>query len=211
MIAQGDQVMDRLYTSIQTTASTDSRNTVETHLQGRWLVLARVMWLALVTLTLTIFGASLPVYVAQLHTPCAGSACWYSQLTPSQVEALKGMGLSLGDYAACIVALTLAPVVVYLVVSTLIIWRRPDDRMALLVALMLVTSGPIMATNSVSVSPSPWRVPNACLIFLALSLFVLVFLLFPSGQFVPQWMRWTSVLFLAGLVPTAFVAPLMPH
>jgi len=32
-----------------------------------------------------------------------------------------------------------------------------------------------------------------------------------SGQFVPHWMRWTPVLFLAGLVPTAFVAPLMPN
>jgi len=121
------------------------------------------------------------------------------------------MGLSLGDYTAYMVALTLASVVVCLVVSTLIVLRRSDDRMALLVALMLVTFGPIIATNSVSASPSPWRVPNECLTFLALSLLVLVFLLFPSGQFVPHWMRWTPVLFLAGLVPTAFVAPLMPN
>jgi signal transduction histidine kinase len=121
------------------------------------------------------------------------------------------MGLSLGDYTAYMVALTLASAVVCLVVSTLIVWRRPDDRMALLVALLLVTFGPIIATSAVSASSSPWRVPNECLSFLALSLLVLVFLLFPSGQFVPHWMRWTPVLFLAGLVPTAFVAPLMPN
>src|SRR5713226_9704987 len=83
--------------------------------------------------------------------------------------------------------------------------------MALLVALMLVTFGPIIATNSVSASPSPWRVPNECLTFLALSLLVLVFLLFPSGQFVPHWMRWTPVILLAGLVPAVFVAPLKPN
>jgi len=109
------------------------------------------------------------------------------------------------------VALTLASVVVCLVVSTLIAWRRPDDRMALIVALMLVTFGPIIATSSVSASPSPWRVPNECLTFLALSLLVLVFLLFPNGQFVPRWMRWTLVVFLAGLVPEIFVAPFMPN
>ncbi len=187
---------------------------LDTHLHGRWLLLARGLWITLVVLTLAIFFASLPVYIAQLQTPCAGMAlsCALSQqLSPGQVGALKGMGLSPGDYAAYIVALTLASVVVCLVVSTLIIWRRPDDRMALLVALLLVTVGPIITTNSLSASPSPWRVPNECLIFLALSLFVLVCLLFPSGQFVPQWMRWTSVVYLAWLVPTAFVAPLMPN
>jgi len=184
---------------------------LDTRLHGRWLLLARGVWLALVILTLTIFFASLPVYVALLQTPCAGSACWYSQLSPGQVGALKGMGLSPGDYAAYTVALTLASVVVYLVVSTLIIWRRPDDRMALLVALMLVMFGPLVVTFNVSASPSLWRVPNECLTILALSLFVLVFLLFPSGQFVPHWMRWTPVLFLAGLVPTAFFAPSMPN
>ena len=183
----------------------------DTRLHGRWLLLARGIWIALVVLTLTIFFASLPVYAAQLRTPCAGSACWYSQLTPEQAGALKGMGLSLGDYTVYMVVLTLASVVVCLVVSTLIVLRRSDDRMALLVALTLVTFGPIVATNSVSASLSSWRVPNECLTFLALSLLVLVFLLFPSGQFVPHWMRWTPVIFLAGLVPTAFVAPLMPN
>jgi len=185
---------------------------LDTHLHGHWLLLARAGWIVLVVLTLAIFFASLPVYVVLLQTPCAGMACALSQqLSPGQVGALKGMGLSPGDYAAYTVALTLASVVVYLVVSTLIIWRRPDDRMALLVALMLVMFGPLVVTFNVSASPSLWRVPNECLTILALSLFVLVFLLFPSGQFVPHWMRWTPVLFLAGLVPTAFFAPSMPN
>ncbi len=194
------------------TAMTESR---ERHsyarLQGRWLLLARGIWIALVVLTLGIFFASLPVYLAQLQIPCAGSACWWTQLTPGQVEALKGIGLSPGAYAAYMVALTLATMVVCLGVSTLIVWRRSHDRMALFVALLLVTFGPLGATGSVVAVPSPWRVPNECLYFLALSLLVLVFLLFPSGQFVPPWMRWILVVFLAGLVPTAFVAPSMPN
>ncbi len=175
-------------------------------LQGRWLLLARGTWITLVVLTLAIFFASLPVYLAQLQTPCAGTACAFSaeQLSPGQVGALKGIGLSIGNYAAYTVALTLASVVVCLVVSTLIAWRRSDDRMAMLVALMLVTFGPIIATSSVSASPSPWRVPNACLYFLTLALLMLVFLLFPNGQFVPRWTRWTLVVFLVGQVPSTF-------
>jgi len=92
----------------------------------------------------------------------------------------------------------------------LIVWRRSDDRMALLVALLLVVFGPIYATSSIVAVPSPWRVPNECLYFLALTLLMLVFLLFPSGQFVPRWTRWALLVFLPGLVLTAFVAPAFP-
>ncbi len=172
----------------------------------RWLLLARGVWLALVLLTLAIFGASLPVYLAQLHTPCAGSACTYLQLSPEQVELLKGLGLSTSDYATYTIALTLAIMVVCLVVSTLIVWRRSNDRMALLVALMLVTTGPIFVTTTVPES-SPLQVPNECLYFLFLALLVLVFLLFPSGQFVPRWTRWTMFVFLVVQVPFTF----FPH
>ena len=129
-------------------------------LHGRWLSLARVGWVALVVLTLAIFLASLPVYIAQLQTTCAGTACAYQQLTLEQAGMLKGIGLSPGVYTAYTVAFTLALVVVCLVVSTLIVWRRSDDRMALLVALMLVTFGPIIATNTVPASPSPGRCPT---------------------------------------------------
>ncbi len=193
------------------TAVTESRERHSyAHLQGRWLLLARVGWVALVVLTLAIFFASLPVFLAQLQTPCAGTACAVSsnQLSAGQVGALKGIGLSPDAYAAFTVALTFASVVVCLVVSTVIVWRRSDDRMAMLVALLLVTYGPMIATSSVSTSPSPWQVPNQCLFFLATALFVLVFLLFPSGQFVPHWMRWSLIVLLAGLVPNAFLAPL---
>jgi membrane-associated HD superfamily phosphohydrolase len=121
----------------------------------------------------------------------------YLQLSPDQAEVLKGFGLSPSDYAAYTVALTLAMIVVFLGVSTATVWRRSDDRMALLVSLMLVTLGPISATSSVSSISSPLQVPNECLYFLALALLVLVFLLFPNGQFVPRWTSWTLAVSLA--------------
>ncbi len=186
-------------------ARTESRERHSSaRLHGRWLLLTRGVWFVLVILTLAIFFASLPVYLAQLQTICIDTACSYLQLTPEQVGALKGIGLSTGNYAASMVALTLTSVVVCLVVSTLIVWRRPDDRMALLVALMLVTIGPIVATGSMWATSSPWQVPNACLYFLTLALLLLVFSLFPSGQFVPRWTRWTVVVSLAVQVPYIF-------
>jgi hypothetical protein len=167
----------------------------------------------LVILTLATFGASLPTYVALLHTPCTGSACEWQQLTPAQVETLTGMGLSPGDYAACILALTLATVVVSLGVSIVIVWRRSDERMAFIVALLLAVTGPMIATTAVITSPFPWRVPNECLTVLGSALLVLVFLLFPSGQFVPSFTRWIFVVWLAVQILIIFLQapPLIPH
>jgi signal transduction histidine kinase len=184
----------------------------EMHVHERWLVFLRGVWFALVVLTLGTFFASLPTYLAQLQTICTGiygTTCLYLQLSPEQGEVLKGMGLSPGDYAAYTVALTLALVLTCLVVSTVIFWRRPDDRMALLVALMLVTFGPIILTGSMSGSSFTWQVPNECLYFLGWALFMLVFLLFPTGQFVPSWTRWTFAVSLVVQVPTIFI-PLAP-
>ncbi len=193
--------MNGQHAPIEVTESRERHSSAR--LQGRWLLLARGTWVALVVLTLGIFGASLPVYIAQLQTPCTGSACQYQQLTPGQVGTLTGMGLSLGDYAALLVALTLALEVGCLVVSTVIIWRRSHDRMALLVALMLVLAG-VTGVTATAPATSPWLVPDECLTFLSTTLLVLVFLLFPSGQFVPHWTRWILVVFLVGQVAVFF-------
>jgi hypothetical protein len=170
----------------------------------RWLLLARALWITLVVLTLAIFFVSLPVYLALLQTPCAGTACGYQQLTPEQAGALKGIGLFPDVYTASTVTLTLALMMVCVVVSTVIIWRRSDDRMALIVALFLVTLGPFAVIENVSASPSPWQVPLEFLSFLFVALFLLVFSLFPTGQFVPHWMRWIIIVFLTPQVPFTF-------
>jgi len=191
-------------------ASTESR---ERHsaarVPRRWLLLARGTWLALVVLTLAIFFASLPVYLALLHTPCAGAACGYQQLTPEQAGALKGIGLFPDVYPAYTVTLTLALMMGCVVVSTVIIWRRSDDRMALIVALFLVTLGPFAVMFNVSASPSPWQVPLEFLSFLFVALFLLVFSLFPTGQFVSHWMGWIIIVLLTLQVPFTFFPPLV--
>ena len=176
----------------------------DTRLHGRWRLLARGVWIAQAVLTLAIFFASLPVYVALLRTPCDGSACGYLQLTAEQAEALKRAGLFPSVYTGYTVALTIVTMAVCLLVSTVIVLRRADDRMALLVALLLVALGPYALMFNVSARPSSWQVPNECLSFLFVSLFPLVLSLFPTGQFVPRWMRWPTVAFLAVLSPSMF-------
>ncbi|HKT40311.1 MAG TPA: hypothetical protein VJR48_18210 [Ktedonobacterales bacterium] len=179
-------------------------NSDDTSSVRRRVLLARGLWLAVVVFIVTVFLGSLPLYLAQLQTLCFGSSCQYNQLTPGQEETLGAIGLSVGDYAALTVALICTMFMLCLVVSALIVWRRPDDWMALLVALMLVALGPIIGASNLSSGPPLWQTLNQCLTFLLTVLLVLVFALFPSGRFVPRWMRWPIVVFLAAEVPLTF-------
>src|SRR5262249_17809387 len=148
------------------------------------------------------FFATLPERLARLQTLCTGPACSKQQLAPEQAELLLSMGWSLEGYAALVLALTLASAGLNMLVGALIVWARRDDRMALLVALMLAGPGALAGTNVVtSEHPSPWQLPLQGLSALGPAMTVLVLSLFPSGQFVPRWTRWTLVACLFGLVP----------
>ena len=174
-------------------------------LRGRWLMLGRGSWVVLVIVTLAIFFGSLPIYRAQMQTPCAGAYCQYYQLPPQQVQALGGLGWSLSGYAAVMIALMVLSVGVTLGVSALIFWRRSDDRMALLVAMMLVTLGPIIATSSLPTDFSFWVVANEALSYLGQTFLWLVFSLFPTGHFVPRWTLWLFVVISALEAPLTFL------
>ena len=187
---------------IEVTESSERHSYARLH--GHSLLLARACWLVLVILTLAIFFASLPAYIALLQTPCVGPACGYQQLSPEQAETLEGIGLFPGVFIGFSVALAFILLVVCLAVSMVIIWRRPDDRMAFIVALFLVTLSPFNVMFNVSASPSPLQVPNECLSFLFVTLLPLILALFPGGHFVPRWMRWPVIAFLVVQAPAIF-------
>ena len=201
--------------SIQASQTANTRVEPQSYvrLEGRWPLLMRGLWAATLVLTLAITFASLSLYLAQKRTLCEGVECQYQQLTLAQVEVLSGIGLSLDGYVAITGAFALVTMTVCLAVSALIIWRKPDDWMAALVALMLVTLCPVIVVNSLSYGPAPWLVPYAYVSFLQGALFAVVFSLFPTGRFAPRWMRWGLMVILIGLVPATFlpVAPFLSN
>ena len=178
-----------------------SPGTKGTRLQGRWLVLARVVWVAIVVFTLSIFLLSLPAYFAQLQTICAGVACVYAygQLTPGTAQALQHLGLSIGAYAASTLAIAIAPVLVFFGVAGLIFWRRFDDWMALLVSLFLVTFGVNFSAQGLLAASlqTAWNVPLSIVTALGWISFNLLIYLFPDGRFVPRWTRLVAVFAIA--------------
>jgi hypothetical protein len=187
----------------ETSVSPGSRIVEGTRLHGRRLVLARVVWVALVVFTLSIFMLSLPAYFAQLQTVCVGDTCVYAygQLTPGTAHALQNLGLSTGGYAVSILGLVIASTLGSFGVACLLFWRRSDDWMAMFVSLFLVTIGvnfsvqaqAILATNA----QTAWYWSHTVLIGLGWVSLSLLLYLFPDGRFVPRWTRLLAVFVVA--------------
>lgn len=195
-------------------------NEQSTGLSGYWLVLARAACVAAFGLCLLIFFADLPGYFAQLHLVCSGSACSLWQLTPGEVLMLQHVGLNVQSYATLSVVLSIISVLVWFTMGTIIVWRKSNDWMALLVAILMfdfavaeqIVPDYNRLTSLLVANASPWFGPTMLLSFLAAFLFLLVFLLFPDGHFMPGWTRWFLVVGLAlaagGGILFIFHAPL---
>jgi hypothetical protein len=181
-------------------------------LRGRWLLLARVAWVAVTITALAIVVFSAPITFEQFRTVCTASAEVCStqraveQLTPAGVQALQEVDLSLRFYAAVNVAIATVFQLVWLAAGALIFWNRSDDRMALLVSLFLVAFGTATfdpAGVDILISTHwAWWLPARGLQVLGEVCAVLFFLLFPGGRFVPRWTRWIGVVFLAFQIPS---------
>src|SRR5207302_4014686 len=185
--------MNTQHASAQTVVSLEQRSERETHLHGRRLVFARVVWGVIALLTLGLLIASIPSYFASLHVLCTGdpATCRNSgQLTPQRLQAFHAVGLSLDFYATYEVALYIVLIGVYTVIGAVIFWRRSDDRMALVASLALVTIPAGLGSSELATLPSAWWLPGQFAAFLGDISFFLFFYLFPTGRFVPRWTRW---------------------
>jgi hypothetical protein len=154
----------------------------DTGLHGRWLLLARVIWGAMVVLVLTLVVASIPSYYATQFNEIPHDF-------PRQLEAL---GLPIDFVAAYLVALNIAFACCYIAVAGVLFWHKSDDRMALFASFTLVTFV-ITFSDTVSSLPQIWQLPVQFVGFVGSVCICLLFYLFPTGRFVPRWTRWVSV------------------
>jgi WD40 repeat protein len=170
--------MDSQLTQVQEqepiTVTSKRRSTADTSLQGRWLIFVRVICIILVVYTLSFF--SIGFELAFVLNRCSGLTC----------------------------ILPIPEALVYFTVAALIFWRKSDDWMALLVALMLVLMVPISTLPegliALLFSMPVMRVLLDVSVYLASAFLLLFLFLFPNGRFWPRWSFWLvegSLLWLA--------------
>ncbi|HLW01549.1 MAG TPA: hypothetical protein VKT82_23030 [Ktedonobacterales bacterium] len=192
----------------------------ESRLRGRWLAIARGIWVTLALALLANFIASVPAYYQALRTICPPSdqaTCLTWQPTPANVAALGHLGISVDAYAAYFISVDVAVSLVFWFVGLLIFWRKSDEWLGLFVSFVLLFFGSAGISDTLSADWTPNTNPSS-LFLLALSQLptllqwaALGFFLvtFPTGRFAPRWTWMVAFLwivqFLAFDIPSEFL------
>jgi len=184
--------------------SLESRTETDTRLHGYWLVLARVVCLTLCVLSVGLFVVGILSYIANHYMFCTGTAAachTYRQNIPVVVRPIQEPGLSINFIALYPIVLDSILSLAYWLVAAFLFWRKSDDRVALLAAVSLGTFPIVFNTGLMSTLSSSWSFLAHGISFLGSVCFTLFFYVFPSGRFVPRWIRWV---FVATLVSGVF-------
>jgi hypothetical protein len=164
-----------------------------TQLRGRWLIAARVIWVAVAVTVVTLNILAVP-------------GTYPLPMPPDILRDLHRLGISPTIFVIIYVLENAGYTLVYLTMGILIFWRRSDDRMALFCSLMLMTFGGVAANSLDDIiggsSPLPPPLVSFPLTIPLVHLLVVVgqvsfvtfFYLFPSGHFAPRWTRWCALL-----------------
>ena len=182
-------------------------------LTGSRLIVARVVWLALVVPSMGLFVASLPVYYTQMQRACVDAVTCNiaGALSTKGLQELPAFGLSVSGYAALLTVFFVITAAIWSGTGFLIFWCRSDEWFALLTAFFLVmfnTTYPGFPISALALAYPALNVPIIIMGALGLASLALFVMLFPNGRFVPRWIGLFLIPFLIGAVST--VLPTLP-
>ena len=150
-----------------------------TSLRGRWLLLARAVWVIIATLALSLFLASVPGYAFNVLN--LGQAGWMRAVeAPAAVVFVLDLLGALASITSALVCLTLASVR---------FWRRSDDWMVIFISSYLLVYGTVLAgpLETAEAFYAGW--PSLAVDVIQPLFFttptIALFVLFPDGRFVP--------------------------
>lgn len=147
-------------------------------------------WYVLAVVALGIFIASLPAYAMEVVSPPTIIAF---DASPTIVVTMTALG-ALASIAAALVSFSLA---------FILFRRKPRDLMALYVSFYLLVYGVVAAGPLGALEGSRRMTESLTVLAEAILLTtptITLFLIFPSGHFVPHWTRWVSVLSVVWII-----------
>ncbi len=124
---------------------------------------------------------------------------------------LAASGIAPHSYALAVAAIDVLFVLLFTAVSSLIFWRKPGDRLAILGGFTLLLFGFGTTTPIAMVATfSGWAQVSNLIFSLSIGLLVVFIFVFPDGQFVPRWTRMFSVFWMAWVLSWPFVGIISP-
>lgn len=167
------------------------RSPSTTTLRGWRLALARTVWSV---------GAAFALALFLAYIPFNQNAVREDWLVQSSAVAVSPT-IYFGAFADYVLTLRYMAAAVSFGVAILIVWRKSDDAVALMVALgLFILPSAFFAGGAgnyiYALYGPPWHrwLPQLrdALAFFAIQYLMVLFFIFPNGRFAPQWMKWAA-------------------
>jgi signal transduction histidine kinase len=167
----------------------DTHPNPEPQLTGRWLTLARIVWVLVSVASLLIFVIGTTNQVQNPLPTCAnpGEECGPWVISQEDIQLGAGLGLSSQLLFLVATAGLWIPRLVLIALAALIFWRKSSDWVALLMSTVLMV-GILEGVRDVG-ALAPLQ---SGLYSLSIALFALVPFVFPNGRFAPRWTLWVA-------------------
>jgi tRNA A-37 threonylcarbamoyl transferase component Bud32 len=153
----------------------------------------RVLWMALALLAVAMIATSVPFYVQDCGCPPDVVQVW------EEVGIAAAVRIVFTAWSSIVAALLL-------MLSALIVWRRPDEPIAMLTAVFFVVYSTTLFTSPLARSTIP-LVDDLYTALNGIALFVLPLWIhvFPTGRFVFGWIKWVFAALLVLAMSAAFL------
>jgi signal transduction histidine kinase len=170
---------------------------VRLHNWRGWIIAAQLLWLTLAVLGVVALLQSVSISFELYQQPCSApgsNTCLLGQFSTHQLEHLHNSGLSIRLIATLLISLILLERLFELTVSALLIWRRPDNRAAVLWSFVILTCGIGAPDYTTALPQGHWLqvILAGAWMFNGLALMP-AFISFPNGHFQPRWSIWLAL------------------
>lgn len=190
--------------------------------QALFLVMMQALCVIVAITVVAMYIAGIPVHIRRLTRPTtvpinaeyvAARAAWGAPVDSWKApdtayqEALEELGWTMSERANFLVGIELLVGLSLFAAAIVIFVRRPNDWVALLVALLFVSYGSteIDFTATLETQSMAWFWTANAVQALGEFISLIVFYVFPDGRFVPRWTRYSAALYGALLVVWFFV------
>lgn len=162
--------------------------------QEAWI--ARFGWAVIAGSMIVLFFMGVPNAYAILNS-----------VFPETARALGRIGLSARIYAQFVIGLDVFTFSFMSAIALLIMLRKSNDRVAVLVSLLLISTGMIYTVPAYESGAPIWLL--AILISIGEIVQVMFFFVFPDGRFIPKW-SWVIALVMAIWRPLVWAFSYIP-